>query len=105
GGGRADVLVAGLPGVGDSLLSGLAALGGDDDHPVRATLPVNGGSGGILQYLDGFNLTGGEIIRGIHQNPVDHEQGIVVVEGGDAPELAVHTTTWFPVRLNGYHWI
>ena len=64
----------------------LSALGGDEDDAVGAACAVDGGSGGVLQHVDG-----GDVLRGhlgdVARHAVDEHQRVEAAgEGGDAAQ-------------------
>ena len=66
---------------------GCALFGRDNDHTVGALGSVNRGGRGVLEYFDGFNVTGIEVVVTAPLNAIDHEQGAVVpVDGAVATD-------------------
>src|SRR5690606_8601021 len=68
---------------------GLAALsslvGGDQYYPIGRPGPIDSGGGRILEYVDGFNVRGAEVVDVSHCNPVHDIERIGIVNGPQTP--------------------
>ena len=59
---------------GDLRLACHPLFGGDDDHTIGTTCPIDGGGGGILQDVDGLDILRVDVPKTSADHSVDHHQ-------------------------------
>src|SRR5690606_24215220 len=58
--------------------AGLTLLGGDEHHAIRATRPVHGGRGGVLQHADGLDRLRVDVAESAgDRHAVHHDERVV----------------------------
>ncbi len=78
-----------------------AALRGDDDDAVCSTGAVDGGCGGVLEYLDGLDVVRREVADGgTHRDTVDDVERRGAAERAETTDLDGRVGTWLTVGRN-----